>query len=229
MHVTSYLSLPWTSPCISVKQIFLNLSTYEIPFGLKTYNGFQFFTELSTPALPWHAKPYLHNLAPTDLSRFIFYCFTVIFAPPSSFASLRVGALPSLSVLFQKLAPLSFLLYQKPTTWGDCPCPSVPGIPPWNSRQSFPDTSQALRAPSWTNQQTQDPAGIQLGSESPLLIETKNFPRDSTGLPSLGEEKGAKIRASLSSGHCIPPGNISLPKPLSPLTSVWTFEGRVNR
>lgn len=113
MHVTSYLSLPWTSPCISVKQIFLNLSTYEIPFGLKTYNGFQFFTELSTPALPWHAKPYLHNLAPTDLSRFIFYCFTVIFAPPSSFASLRVGALPSLSVLFQKLAPLSFLLYQK--------------------------------------------------------------------------------------------------------------------
>lgn len=126
------------------------------PLWLKNLQWFPTFHWIEYTCLALTCKA-LHNPAPNYLSRFIFYCFTVFFAPPSSFASLRVGSLPSLSVLFQKLAPLSFLLYQKPTTWGDCPWPSVPGIPPWNTVQSFPDPSQALRAPPWTNQQITGP------------------------------------------------------------------------
>lgn len=186
--------LPLTFPCPEPVHAFLDFPEPQHlwdPFWFKNLQWFPIFHWIEYICLALTCKA-LHILAPTYLSRFIFYCFTVIFAPPSSFASMRVGALPSLSVLFQKLALLSFLLYQKPTTWGDCLCSSVPGIPPWNSRQSFPDTSQALRAPSWTNQQIQDPAGIQLGSESPLLTETKNFPSDSTGLPPL--EKRRELR-----------------------------------
>lgn len=98
MHVTSYLSLPWTNPCISVKWIFLNHSTYEIPFWLKNLQWFPIFhwVEYTCLALTYKAcskLPFQVHL----LQFYCIFCFTLLLCfSESRFFAFSVSADPKI-------------------------------------------------------------------------------------------------------------------------------------
>lgn len=145
----------------------------------------------------------LLNLAPTYLSRPIFYYSTLFFTPSSPFALQRVGSLPFyLSHCYSPdwVFHPSFSIFQEPKI-GDCPCPSVPGVPLCNAMHSVSDTLPRLLEdpPAWEGQQSQEWTGIWLRNGAPLLIETNNFPKDSIGCPSLGKGRETKVERGLIS------------------------------
>lgn len=147
--------------------------------------------------LPCPGMQGLTYLAPNYLSKpiFLLLCSIVQSTPQFYSSENRFFAFWSCSVLFPKLAFPFFLLLSFKNQ--ECKKTVLPflcleyhyAMPCGLSPQS----AQALRGPSWANEQIQDWAGIQLGNGAPLLIETNNFPSDSIGHLSRGEGRKNKV------------------------------------